>query len=493
MGELADVLRQLPEATLEANPTFALALASAAIEVGAVRDATSWTEVALAHADRVPPQFEATFRTAAMVTRLFQARVAGDVEDALQAARAIISVDDDTPVESGTDLDAIALVNLGALELWTGEQEAATRELERGATIAAARSRWYLRVYALSHLAVQAVWTGDMPAATRRAQESLALCDDYGWGGTARAGMAKTVLSVVAMLEGRLDDAVALVDEAIVATAGGRELPLRANTELHRARLLRMRGRTHEALEIIAAVRRDLDGSPFLPPIAGVIQTEDALTHLAAGDRDRAVALLEESVAAGASGESPVALASIRLDEGDVQAALRLVGPWTGPDLGRQMASTHVRALIVAARAQRQLGDREAAFAALERALAIAAPQVRRLPFLEQPPEFADQLREHVGAGSAYAAFATDLHDRLPRGGQAPTADAVVHPREELSARELAVLRFLPTMLTNREIAEELMVSVNTVKTHLKQVYSKLGAHDRRDAVRRARERGLLR
>jgi LuxR family maltose regulon positive regulatory protein len=48
-------------------------------------------------------------------------------------------------------------------------------------------------------------------------------------------------------------------------------------------------------------------------------------------------------------------------------------------------------------------------------------------------------------------------------------------------------------MLTNREIAEELIVSVNTVKTHLKQIYSKLGAHDRRDAVRRARALGLLR
>lgn len=63
---------------------------------------------------------------------------------------------------------------------------------------------------------------------------------------------------------------------------------------------------------------------------------------------------------------------------------------------------------------------------------------------------------------------------------------------EELSDRELAVLRYLPTMMSNREIADELFVSVNTVKTHLKQIYRKLDAHDRRDAVTRARRNGLL-
>jgi LuxR family transcriptional regulator, maltose regulon positive regulatory protein len=64
--------------------------------------------------------------------------------------------------------------------------------------------------------------------------------------------------------------------------------------------------------------------------------------------------------------------------------------------------------------------------------------------------------------------------------------------REPLSDRELAVLRLLPTMLSNAEIAAELFVSPNTVKTHLKHLYSKLDAHDRRTAVKRARELRLL-
>jgi LuxR family maltose regulon positive regulatory protein len=61
-----------------------------------------------------------------------------------------------------------------------------------------------------------------------------------------------------------------------------------------------------------------------------------------------------------------------------------------------------------------------------------------------------------------------------------------------LSEREEAVLRYLPTMMSNQEIAAELFVSVNTVKTHLKSIYRKLDADDRRGAVRRARNLSLL-
>jgi len=63
---------------------------------------------------------------------------------------------------------------------------------------------------------------------------------------------------------------------------------------------------------------------------------------------------------------------------------------------------------------------------------------------------------------------------------------------EPLTDRELTVLDYLPTMMTNAEIAVELFVSVNTVKAHLKRIFQKLGVTRRRDAVRRARELGLL-
>ena len=64
--------------------------------------------------------------------------------------------------------------------------------------------------------------------------------------------------------------------------------------------------------------------------------------------------------------------------------------------------------------------------------------------------------------------------------------------REELSEAELRVVRYLPSNLRTPEIAAELFVSPNTVRTHLRHIYAKLDAHSRAEAVGRARELGLL-
>jgi LuxR family maltose regulon positive regulatory protein len=79
-------------------------------------------------------------------------------------------------------------------------------------------------------------------------------------------------------------------------------------------------------------------------------------------------------------------------------------------------------------------------------------------------------------------------------GGEAvPRADRQDLPEpDELSPSELRVLRYLPTNLTRPEIASELYVSINTVNTHIRNIYSKLGARDRSSAVQRARELRLL-
>jgi LuxR family transcriptional regulator, maltose regulon positive regulatory protein len=61
-----------------------------------------------------------------------------------------------------------------------------------------------------------------------------------------------------------------------------------------------------------------------------------------------------------------------------------------------------------------------------------------------------------------------------------------------LSERELAVLALLPSLLSGGEIADELTVSVNTVKSHIRSIYKKLGVTNRRDAVRQAQERNLI-
>lgn len=94
--------------------------------------------------------------------------------------------------------------------------------------------------------------------------------------------------------------------------------------------------------------------------------------------------------------------------------------------------------------------------------------------------------------GTSHAALVADIlnaaHGRLP----AVTGQRGAVMAEKLSASELRVLRYLPTNLARPEIADELSVSLNTISTHVRRIYAKLGASNRSEAVQRARELRLL-
>ncbi len=106
--------------------------------------------------------------------------------------------------------------------------------------------------------------------------------------------------------------------------------------------------------------------------------------------------------------------------------------------------------------------------------------------------EAADLLDALPAHETAHGALRADIVDLL-RGASAPSTDRTGLPQpEEISPSELRVLRYLPTNLTRPEIARELYVSINTVNTHIRKIYSKLGARDRSSAVQRARDLRLL-
>jgi LuxR family maltose regulon positive regulatory protein len=168
----------------------------------------------------------------------------------------------------------------------------------------------------------------------------------------------------------------------------------------------------------------------------------------------------------------------------DVLRDIRETAPGAGP------AFTLVEAHLLAGTAHLQLGDRNAAATAAEAALASAEPDRLIFPFaMTEAAELLDALPRHQ---TAHGALLSDIADVL-RGTRAPNTDRSRLARaEELSRSELRVLRYLPTNLTRPEIARELYVSINTVNTHIRNIYSKLGARDRSSAVECARELRLL-
>jgi LuxR family transcriptional regulator, maltose regulon positive regulatory protein len=148
-------------------------------------------------------------------------------------------------------------------------------------------------------------------------------------------------------------------------------------------------------------------------------------------------------------------------------------------------------AFLLGAIARDTLGDPDAAGRALQRALDLTAPDPGLPPILIQPPpRLPDRHPRHHGADAAMICQTADLLARLDR--PAPPPGQPAHYLEALSHGEIRVLRYLQTNLSAREIASELYISVNTVKTHQRHLYRKLGAHSRTQAVGQARALGLL-
>ncbi|MDQ1617050.1 MAG: hypothetical protein QOJ60_2989, partial [Actinomycetota bacterium] len=150
-----------------------------------------------------------------------------------------------------------------------------------------------------------------------------------------------------------------------------------------------------------------------------------------------------------------------------------------------------IEILVLRARAQQAAGDVASALVPLQRAVTLAEPEGFVRLFADEGPPIAVLLRGLPKQGGA-ADYVRRLTVASLRGTGPRTQvnQALVEP---LSERELDVLRLLGTDLDGPDIARELVVSLNTMRTHTKNIYSKLGVNSRRAAVRRAEELDLIR
>ena len=265
-----------------------------------------------------------------------------------------------------------------------------------------------------------------------------------------------------------------LAAAALLALVRGAQGPREAA-----AALVELRGRT-----------RDLDA--WRPPqaLAPVLETAEARLLLARGDLESARAAIERAAArTGESAAIDLVRARLFLADAAPNDALEALADWPEEQLAH--LGLRIEALVLTAVAHHALHDEHRAGEAVERALALAGPNSHRRPFLDCGSAVQVLLQQRIRWGTAHRSFVGELLAAYRR--RAPnvlvTKAALLEP---LSVREQSVLRFLPTLMSNAEIAGELFVTSNTVKTHLKSIYRKLGVSRRRDAVERARALELL-
>ena len=148
-----------------------------------------------------------------------------------------------------------------------------------------------------------------------------------------------------------------------------------------------------------------------------------------------------------------------------------------------------IEILVLRALAHQRLGDIPAALSCLERAMTLAEPEGYVRVFIDEGPPIASLLKAAAKQGTARNYVRRLLAAVGETGHDSPIEQALIEP---LSERELDVLRLLGTDLDGPDIARELTVSLNTVRTHTKHIYAKLAVTNRRAAVRRAQELDLL-
>jgi len=494
---LRKLLGRLPVSKVRADRELALVAGAGRLALGELEEADAWLELAGA---RRPGS-----GAAGSLAGVLRARLRGDVDGVVSAAGPLLA----SPPEAGwgegaveADRRALVLSILGAAELWSARLDDAAAHLEESRALAEGGGREHLALVATGHMALLEAVRGRLARAHRLGREAAEVVERRGWSASAPAACGELALAWVAWCRDDLAGALGALERARRAARAGRDPPAVLAVALVEARLAASGSREDagDGLARLRAALAEVAGWRLPRLLADAARSAEAGLLLAAGDETGVADLL----GGGDAGERPVGeaviLARLQLARGDPGAAAGVLAPLHGGWAPAPCPATLIEAWLLDAVAHRRLADHTAAAESLERALALAAPEGYPRVFVEGGAPVRALLADHLHRGTAHRALAKALLEGLLSqmtgpvasvggGSPPPTLPVLV---ESLSEREHVVLRYLPSMLSAGEIAAELYVSVNTVKTHIKSIYRKLDANRRWDAVRRARQLHLL-
>jgi len=478
-----ETLERLPLTAAADSPVLAAFTALTRIGSASPRGEAALLADAEANRDRVPDAAQAGFDALLRYAAALAARSSGSFKRASKLAGRGLerSAVETRSAETEEQRRALYLATRGAAELWEGRTEEAQALLEEAVDVARRTGTTVAEIDALAHLALLELGAGRLRRAMRIGRAALEL--ERTRSRSLPAGVvARVVIALVQHAWGDLDAADAALASALTLTRRSGDVPGRALAAVAAASVVLSESgdAADDALLHLRAVRRR---TPATGLLAGRIAALEARLLAKTARLDEAAAVV---AAAGSDPELTVAAARIRLALGQPAEALGLLEQ-------RQRGGSYaeIEARVTEAVARRMIGEEARALAALETALALAEPELVRRPFLDAGRAVRELLGDHLRRTNAHRWLAADLVALLDgRNGADGIAPAEL--LEALSDRETEVLHYLPTIMSNADIAGELFVSVNTVKTHVKSIYRKLGATRRQDAVRRARQLRLL-
>ncbi|MEU4311373.1 LuxR C-terminal-related transcriptional regulator [Nocardia sp. NPDC024068] len=390
------------------------------------------------------------------------------------------------PPADRPDLDGYLAVTTGTVLVLRGELARGEERLRVALTRTRSRCHPRLRLIAVTRLAVTAGLAGSITTMRQRAERARAIARDHDLLDLPEAVHATALEAYGAYLQGT-DPQPGRI-EILCAERIRRDgtpgpvagwLPHTVGTLLH-CQCATDRATATDRLR--RSIGRVLDADPP-PALSGGLLGAAVWTLLGVNEAPTAQRLVERARAVlGRTPDTVLAGAALAAFAGNHQAVVTQVEPLLTATPAAHPVS-RLTALLLDARAHHQLGNDPKSREAVEQGLRIAAGHQITRPFFDVPGavELLDYYAGCFGHHSAFADTVRASHHAHRRTDHPP-----------LTATEATILRQLPSGRTTQHIADDLGVSINTVKTHLRGIYAKLGTSSRMETLEEARRSGLL-
>ena len=486
---LHELVARLPAELVHSDPELALLGAADRILGGDPDAAAAHLVAASRQAELLSEKRRGRFALLLTIVNTALAWQVGDLDQVLAAGEEALALE--SRVANGGDdaARAILLSMVGAAALWAGHLDGAELHLREGLAVALRAGLAPQQVACLSQLALVHVMRGELTEALRCGTNAADIAADQPSSSSVLGAGGHLALAWVHYYRDDLGEADRYADQAAAASGVG-WAPMTIGVAILRARLQRARGDPAGSLDTVAAVRRDLTGHRVPTYLWRWLLLTEAELRSAAGELQSASAIRTSLDERGplAGGES-VMLARLQLAGGDGAGAAATLADLDGAARAGFM-TVPAEVSLLDALVSDALGEHDRAATSLERALSLAEQVGLHRGFLDAGGPARSLLaryRQRVPTSWSYL-------DELLQASAESAQVTVTVPRlvEHLTERERTVLRYLPSLLTYEEIAADLYVSLNTVKTHAYGIFRKLGVTGRRQAVRTARELHLL-
>lgn len=482
---LAAEFAAMPADRAWAEPAPYLVAAVLALAAGRRAAATAALDAADGLLDRLPAEREAAGRLASTVVRLTASLREGDMMRAAVAAgraQRMLARVPEGKLARHPEVGRTVLSGRATIALWSGRLEEAARLLETRLGDADAQGQEREGSGYTGHLALAEALRGRLSRAVALAgRATLGTGEDQ-----CPDAPALVALAFVHLQRNELREARGFLKQADTALGRCPDKLLSTAAYLIAAGGALAEGRATTVVDIVARAR---SGGPLPAWLDQQLSIVEARAWTAAGDFRAALAAAEQ---AGSSAEAAVTLAQARAAAGDGDDIPRLLAPMLAAD-SQLPNPARLSALLLDARLSYAADDAAHGRRSLESALRIAEREQLGLPLAMERGWLGPVLRRDPELADAHRGLLTLAlgHQQLPApvnaGHQAPIL--VVEP---LTERELEVLVHVSDMLNTAEVADEMYISVNTVKTHLRNIYRKLATSHRNEAVRRARQLELI-